>query len=121
MNVIVEPPKPFRFPYAQSFQLSNGLKVLYHHQPELPKIDMMLDFKAKHYFDPEDRQGLLLFLFDMLQEGTTNLSASEFAQALEQYGMSVALFPGHIMMNMLSSDASRGLDLSPRYADSCKT
>lgn len=111
VNITTAPPKSFQFPQAESFELSNGLKVLYHHQPGLPKIDLILDFRAKHYFDPDDRQGLLLFLFDMLQEGTAHYSAAEFAQELEQYGMSLNTFPGHIAMNMLSADAPRGFAL----------
>jgi len=110
-HVHVHEPKPFSFPRAQIFELPNGLKVLWHHRPGLPKIDVVLDFKAKNYFDPEEKQGLSVFLFDMLQEGTKKYSSQQFAQELEQNGMSLSTFPGHATLSMLSSDARKGLGI----------
>lgn len=110
-NIVPAQPQEFAFPRAQIFTLSNGLKVLYHHNPKLPKIDILLDFKAKYYFDPEDKQGLSVFLFDMLEEGTTHYDAQAFAQEIERLGMSLDTFPGHISMSMLSEDMRKGCEL----------
>lgn len=110
-NISVLPPKDFHFPRSESLQLSNGLKVLFYNNPKQLKIDVILDFKAKHYFDPEDRQGLCTFLFDLLQEGTTNYDSQQFAQELEQLGMSISTYPGHVTMTMLAVDAYKGMYL----------
>lgn len=103
--------EPFNFPQAKICTLSNGLKVLYAHVPHIPKIDIVIDFKAKHFYDPQDKQGLSTLLFDCLQEGTKNYSAQELAQAVESYGMSLNTFPGHMSMSMLSSDLKNGLHI----------
>ncbi|HVW99224.1 MAG TPA: pitrilysin family protein, partial [Candidatus Babeliaceae bacterium] len=63
-TVTVEAPKPFDFPKAQKAMLSNGLEILYYHNPVSPKIDLILDFKAKSYYDPENLQGLQAFMMD---------------------------------------------------------
>jgi zinc protease len=110
-NIHVIPPKDFKFPQAESLVLPNGLKVLFHHNPNQLKIDLVLDFKAKYFFDPEDRQGLSTFLFDMLQEGTTHYNSQQFSHELDSLGMSLNTFPGHITMTMLAADAYKGLYL----------
>lgn len=110
-NIVSSKPTKFAFPRAQTFTLANGLKVLFHHNPKLPKIDLLLDFKAKYYFDPEDKQGLSVFLFDMLEEGTAHYNAQALAQEIERFGMSLDAFPGHISMSMLSADFRKGCEI----------
>lgn len=104
-------PKPFKFPQPQRFALKNGLNVLYHHDPLLPTVDIIVDLKAKHYYDPEDKQGLAMFLADALQEGTVRRSAVEFANELEGKGMSLSVLPGLVSLKTLSSDLRDGLDI----------
>jgi len=101
----------FNFPKPESFTLANGLTVLYYHNPNIPKIDLVLDFKAKSYYDPQNLQGLLNFMSLMLEEGTEKYSATQFADEVESRGMSFESRPGSIAMNMLSNDFSIALDL----------
>lgn len=103
--------KQFAFPCASSQELSNGLKVISYHNPDMPKLELILDLKAKHVYDPEDKEGLLNFMADMLLEGTSHHSAEELAQLVESYGMSLTTAPGRILMTMLSQDFSIGLDI----------
>lgn len=110
-TIVTQEQQKFSFPHAQKTQLSNGLKVIYHHNPNAPKIDMVLDLKAKHFYDPQNKQGLETFVADMLQEGTEKYSTQELAQAVEIFGMSLNTFPGTISMSMLAEDLPRGLDV----------
>jgi zinc protease len=110
-SIKLQPPKPFSFPKAQIFELSNGLKVFYYNNPLLPKVDLILDFKAKYNYDPAQLQGLGSFVLDMLVEGTENYSASDFAGILEEHGMSFIPNKGQIAMSMLSTDLKLGLEL----------
>lgn len=105
------PAKNFDFPQPQRFTLPNGLTVLYHHDPLLPTVDMVLELKFRHYYDPEDKQGLAMLLADAIQEGTTQRSSVEFAHEVEGYGMSLNVVPGFVSLKALSSDIERGLDL----------
>lgn len=110
-SIVVERPQQFSFPKAQKFVLSNGLTVIYYNKPDLGKIDLIVDLKAKHYYDPENRQGLSVLMFDLLQEGTKTYSAQELALELESYGMELNTFPGQIGMTMLSQDLQKGLGI----------
>lgn len=107
----VNQPKSFNFLKAKKLYLSNGLKVLYGNNDNLPKIDMLLDFKVKHTYDPEDKLGLCSFVFDMLLEGTKNYTADELADILESYGISIETGSGHIYIGTLSVDLTKGLEL----------
>lgn len=111
LTIEPEPLRPFAFPRATRVTLSNGLTVLFAHMPHVPTIDLLLDFPAKHYYDPENRQGLNMFLMNMLQEGTEKYSSVQFAQELEAYGMSLSASPGLISLKMLSDDFEHGVAL----------
>ncbi len=67
--------------------------------------------KAKHYYDPEDKQGLYNFVTNMLTEGTKNYTAAQLSDELESRGISFSSSPGVIVMSMLSSDLEKGLEL----------
>ena len=110
-SVVIENPVPFVFPKAQKFTLPNGLTVLFYHKPELAKLDLIMDLKYKHFYDPVDKQGLSMFVADLLQEGTQKYSAQALASELESYGMELNTFPGQLGMTMLSTDMQKGLEL----------
>jgi zinc protease len=110
-GVEAKPPKHFDFPKAKALYLDNGLKVLTYHNGYVPKIDIVLDLKAKHYYDPDNLPGLSLFIAAMLQEGTKNYSALTFADTLESYGMTLYTSAGQITMSMLAVDLPKGLEL----------
>lgn len=110
-TICTEKPKPFNFPKPQSLDLPNGLKVLFYHNPNIPKIEVLLDLKTKYYYDPEELQGLNMFMSAMLSEGTKQHTGEELADVIESNGMSFGASPGLINMNMLSQDLEKGLAL----------
>ena len=111
-TVDVQTSAQFHFPKAKTMQLSNGLKVLYHDNDMTPKINIILEFKARgSYFDPQDKQGLYNFVADMMTEGTENYTGEELADAIESHGMSLDVYPGGIALKMLKSDFIFGLEL----------
>ncbi len=111
----------FDYPQAKKAVMPNGLKIFYHHDPSVSKIEVILDFQGKYFYDPEDKQGLTMMLFDMLQEGTESYSSIELAHVIESRGMSLGTFPGLVTLGMLSSDLPDGLEIikeivcSPRF------
>ncbi len=101
----------FNYPQAKKAVMPNGLKIFYHHDPSVSKIEVILDFQGKYFYDPEDKQGLTMMLFDMLQEGTKSYSSIDLAHVIESRGMSLGTFPGLVTLSMLSSDLRDGLEL----------
>jgi zinc protease len=105
------PPKKFHFPCATKMMLPNGMKVLYYDNKTTPKINLLLEFKASSYYDSEQKPGLYNFVTHMMQEGTSNYTASQLAYELESRGMSLNVYPGGCSISMLTQDFERGLEL----------
>lgn len=110
-TVNVQKPSYFIFPKNKTCTLSNGLKVLYYHDSTTPKINILLEFAARPYYDPQEQQGLYSFVAHMMTEGTEKYISSELADAIESRGMSVDVCPGGISIELLSSDFAFGLDI----------
>jgi zinc protease len=110
-KVVSNKPKLFQFPKACETTLSNGIKLFYHDSRNTPKITVILDLKAKHYYDPEHQEGIANFVTSMLDEGTKNYTATAFSDELARYGMSLSLTPGSIMLTLHQSDFEKGLEL----------
>lgn len=122
-TLVLKDGKSFVFPRAQEKVLSNGIKLFYYNNKTTPKIDVIIDFKAKSFFDPEDLQGLHTFMSRLLSEGTEKYTAAQLAQELEKRGMSFNASPGRVTISMLSADFEKGLELlkeillHPRFDD----
>jgi zinc protease len=111
-TVDVQLPAQFDFPKPKTMQLSNGLKVLYHDNDMTPKINIILELKARgSYFDPQDKQGLYGFMTEMMTEGTEQYTGEELADAIESHGMSLDVYPGGVALKMLKKDFVFGLQL----------
>jgi zinc protease len=110
-TVTVQKPLHFAFPKNDTCTLSNGLKVLYHNDSTTPKINILLEFKARSHYDPQDQQGLYGFVAHMMTEGTEKYTSEQLAEAIESRGMSVDVCPGGISMELLQSDLAFGLDI----------
>lgn len=111
LTIVPQKPKPFNFPKAQQFTLSNGVKVLAYHNPNTPMIDIALNLKAKHFYEPESKLGILRFINGMMIEGTKNFPGETLANTVESKGMSVNAYPGGISMSLLSDDIELGLKI----------
>lgn len=111
-QVKIKEPTHFNFPKASTFTLANGLKAFYYqNQNNVPKINIVLEFKARYFYDAQDKGGLYNFVANMMSEGTENYNAIELAQEIESRGMSLSIYPGGLVMSMLSSDLEKGLSL----------
>lgn len=111
-TVKVKEPGEFDFPKATTLTLSNGMKVFYYNnQNNVPKINIVMEFKARNFYDPADKEGLYNFVTNMMSEGTENFTAIELAQEIESRGMSLSIFPGGLSMSVLSTDLEKGLEI----------
>lgn len=111
-SVKIQEPERFEFPKPTELTLSNGIKVLYYNNDnKIPKINLTLEFKARQYYGPQDKQGLYYFVTSLMTEGTRNYTAIELAEEIESHGMSLHISPGQVSVSMLSSDLPKGLEL----------
>jgi zinc protease len=103
-QISIQKPVRFEYPHATRVPVSNGLTLLYYNNTNTPTVTVALSFRALHYFDPEDKQGIGNFVADMLTEGTKKYTAEECADVLESRGISFSTHPGGIVANALKED-----------------
>ncbi len=111
-DIKIKPSEKFNFPKYETIKLKNGLEVLFYNNKNLPKIDLILELKTKHYHDPIEKEGLGNFASIMLLEGTKKYKDSiALSDEIESNGMSLDSAPGYVSMSMLSSDFKKGLEI----------
>lgn len=98
-------------PIAQKKILPNGLKVIYHHNPSLPIISLILHLKAGSEYDSPSNPGIYDMVCSYLYEGTRTLNAEQLAYQLESNAISMTIKPGYIAMNLLKDDLPKALDI----------
>jgi len=110
-QVAAQPPTPFQYPQHRVVALPNGLRVLFHHNPQVPRIEVILELKAQFFYDPPELPGLHAFMSVLLSEGTQRLNGVELAAEIESYGMTLASAAGYVAMSMLTPDFAKGLTI----------
>jgi zinc protease len=110
-SVVAKESAPFEYPHARKDKLDNGLVVLSHSTPQTPKIDIMLDLKVRHFYDPDNKEGLINFMSAMLLEGTQRYSDQQLADAAESRGMGIDVRAGMITISTLKEDFEFALNL----------
>ncbi len=110
-NIKVKKPQPFNFPKPSITVFDNGLKLFSYNNSNIPKIDLILDLKAKSYYDPQDKQGMAEFMSRMLLEGTKNYPGHKLIEAIDMRGMSLSAYPGGIAISMLTQDLPFALEI----------
>jgi len=99
----------------EAFDLSNGVHVLHWQRSELPLVEVgvLLPLGAAH--DPEGSAGLASLVAEMLDEGSGELSATDFSDALDLLGASlrtsVEQEATHVRLTALARNFPASLDL----------
>lgn len=107
----IDKPESFDFPKPNSVELSNGLKLLYHHNDNTPKISIILSLRAQHTYDPDDQEGISNFVSKMFTEGTSSYTAQQFADEIESRGMSFQASSGNVYISLLKEDLPFALEI----------
>jgi zinc protease len=102
-------------PTPTAFKLANGLNVILDARKGWPVVAVNLVVRSGSSSNPVEKPGLASFTLDMLDEGTTTRSATQFAQELEQAGahLETAAFPDYSTLTLTAarSHIQAGLDL----------
>jgi zinc protease len=84
------PSRPLNLPVPKSFQLANGLTVIYNERPGLPVVAANLVVRTGSDANPADTPGLANFTVAMLDQGTTTRNAPQIADEVAQLGATLA-------------------------------
>jgi zinc protease len=107
--------KNFKFPDFEKTVLRNGLTVYTIKIDFVEKIDICVDFKAKHYFDEKKFEGRLALLFDFMEEGTKNYPGNSFSEELEYNGIDLETSIGSVSLTCLPEVFERAFNFLQEY------
>lgn len=86
----VAPVGALTFPAIEHATLSNGIPVTLARRTAVPKVAVSLQFNAGDAADGAARAGTQSMMMELLEEGTTTLSAEQIAMAQERLGAEIA-------------------------------
>jgi zinc protease len=109
-SIILNPKKNTSYPKPQVIQLANGMDVLISANDSVDIVEIQLDLKASHYYDPVGQEGVAYIVSKLMLEGTKNYPGLLFAQTIESFGMSFSVSPGSITTTVLKDDLQKGLE-----------
>lgn len=114
------PPEPLEardvsFPEFQERTLSNGARLIVVPQSEVPFVTLNLVVPGGSVADPAGREGTASFVAQLLDRGTAERSAAEFADELDYLGASLSASASNewstIGLATLTSTLDAGLEL----------
>lgn len=103
------------FPEFQTFQLDNGLNVIFVRQTKVPQVQLQLVVGGSNQAASLDKQGVAGFLAELITKGTFLRSGPEIAEAIESVGGSIsasaALEWTSVSANVPTTDTRLGFTL----------
>ena len=104
-----------QFPPIVHTKLSNGIPLEFVQRSSVPVTQVAMAFDAGSATDSPQARGLASMTMDLLDEGTSNLSSQQFAEAEERLGADVSTGNGadrsYVTLNALSPNLAPSLDL----------
>ncbi len=103
------------FPEIQDYRLENGIRVLQVQRGDLPVVSVSVQFDAGYAADPHDQLGTSGLMSAMLDEGTEEYDALEFAARAEELGAVInsgaSLDTNAVAISALSANLEDSLEL----------
>jgi zinc protease len=97
------------------YQLDNGLRVIVKPVHSIPLVSLHLALRGGQLAENADKQGLSSFLAEMLERGTTQRSAAQFAADVEDIAGGLSGFAGRnsfgVQAQFLKESLDTGLEL----------
>ncbi|WP_188055322.1 M16 family metallopeptidase [Sphingosinithalassobacter sp. CS137] len=101
---------PLTLPERREATLSNGMRVVFSHKTGTPVVELVASFDAGGAADLSEKPGLQGFYLGMMDDGTQDLTASEFAERSELLGARIYSSGDSDTTNFAASALGRSLD-----------
>lgn len=75
-------------------KINGSIPVIGVSESEIPKVNILLSFKAGHRFEQKEKSGLASLTAAMLEQSTTKTLAEEIENKLDRLGSSVSIYSG---------------------------
>lgn len=97
---VAKPASPVPVPDFYKTKLSNGIEVIGVEETEIPKVNMLISFKAGHRYEAKEKSGLAQLLAAILEQSTSKTLAEEIENKLDRLGASVSIGSGDEELNI---------------------
>ncbi|MDI1353508.1 MAG: pitrilysin family protein [bacterium] len=81
-------------------KLNTVIPLIGIYENEIPKVNILMSFKAGHRYEPRDLSGLSQLVASMMQQSSKNTSAEELENRLNRLGSSVNIYAGEEDINL---------------------
>ncbi|MBA3665933.1 MAG: insulinase family protein [Bacteroidetes bacterium] len=75
-------------------KINNAIPLIGVKETEIPKVNILLSFKAGHRYEPKEKSGVAELTASMLEQSSVKTKAEEIENKLDRLGSSVAAFAG---------------------------
>lgn len=82
--------KALEFPDIERTKLKNGIEVVFARRAAVPTVNVAVSFDAGYAADPRDALGTQSLMLSLMNEGTTRLDSTAFAEAKERLGAQIS-------------------------------
>lgn len=98
-------------------KLANNISLIGVSENEIPKVNILLSFKAGHRYEPKDKSGLSQLLAAMLEQSSQKTSAEEIENKLNRLGSSVYFGSGDEDFNISINSLKANLKATMRIVE----
>jgi len=92
---------PVPVPDFYTTKLVNNIPLIGVTENEIPKVNVLISFKAGHRYEPKERSGTAQLIAAMLQQSSQKTSAEELENRLNRLGSSISISAGDEDFNIV--------------------
>jgi zinc protease len=100
-----------------SDKLSNGINLIGVNSNEIPKVNVLISFKAGHRYEPKEKAGISSMLSSMMEESTTQHSSEDIEKMLDKLGSTISVNSDKDELSVSISTLKSNLDATLKIAE----
>ena len=116
---VAMPAAPVPVPDFYKTSAANSIPVIGITENEIPKVNILITFKAGHRYENKDKSGLAQLMASMLQQSTLKTSAEEIENKLDRLGSSVNVYSGDEEISVSVQALRQNLSATLKIVEEC--
>lgn len=108
---------PVPVPNFYTTKLDNGVPIIAVYENEIPKVNILLTFKAGHRYEAKEKSGTAKLLASMLEKSSVNTSAEEIENKLNRLGSSISVNCGEEDFTIVIQSLKQNLNATLKIAE----
>ena len=119
MMPVAAPASPVPVPDFYTTTLVNNIPLIGITENEMPKVSILITFKAGHRYEAKEKSGLAQLMAAMLQQSTLKTSAEEIENQLDRLGSSVNVYSGDEELSVSIQALRQNLSQTLKIVEEC--